>query len=212
MALELAQVGMPQAGHKFEGVTGYFWDTVLYKGSTGAGTKQTVNRAGLFLSPKKRPELQNNAFPMSAYNQFTIEYIGIEHNLQFDNKNDLEIFEKSYIKISKLGSDVVEIPISTLLNYNRLSSQDQTDTDRITNSTFLQRAAGGTFRKIDPIVIPENVDITMEFVPAGNNLKTVSINENTGFKWGAGIYDDSDSPTQFIRINIVGTLLRQKAV
>lgn len=214
--MDLKTVGMPMAGHKYEGNTGYFWDTLVYPGSIKAGdnpgTKQTINRVTLFNSPKKRDELQNTAFPMAQYRQYTIEGIGIEHNLLFDNPNDLEIFEKSYLKITMLDSEYANIPISSLLNYNRINSPDKTDTDRVNASIYLQRSSGGVVRKIDPIVVPEGVDIRIEFVPGGNNLVTVPINQENGFKWGAGLFDNADSPTQFVRINLIGTLLRQKAV
>jgi hypothetical protein len=209
----LETIGMPQSDSKYLAVVEQKWDTILFKGSDGAGTKQTLSRQRLFsASQKKRDELQTAKFPTETFQQYTINGFAISHNLVFDNPNDLEIFEQSYLKITLLDTHLYNIPIKQLLNYNRISMPftELTDTERISKSQYLSRSAQGTIRKIEPIIIPEKADIEIEFVPGGAGLTTALINEKTGFKWGVGIYDQENSPTMFIRIDILGTLLRQR--
>lgn len=201
-----------------EDLAKYNWDTIILK-AAGNG-KATLKPVKLFVAAQNSRDnrLQNFTVPVGKGQTFAIKYMRITHNLRFTTDQQKWIFEQfSYLKFNIEDVNYSPIPFSHLLTYNRVKDNGKTSIytaldvlDGYNVSIDEARAKDGGFVKIPtPIILPELGRAEVEFVPGGDGIETTAV-ATDGVKWGAGVVDEADSSAFFIRIELLGTELRER--
>lgn len=212
---KVEQLGrMKQGDRKVEDLFSYKHDTIIIL-DTNSG-KGVIEETALFPELKKHPILQNFSLPIKKGSAFVARYMRITHNIVFNDPSQKWVFEQfSYISVKIDSVSYSDIPLSHLLPYNRVRSGGYTvDTAAtpITVKYYDQATAkdGGFVKLASPITFPEQGNVELNFVPGGKGIATDTV-ATYGTKFGAGVVAASDPACYFVKVEILGTEVRERS-